>query len=339
MLSLFLLLLTEARGITTEEVRKEKWPLRLAFADNHACLGDAHLANASCTSLGVAKTGFPGDAGTRKLVVLISYNGESDLLLMQLREMHAVVDLFVVVESNVTLQGRRKPIYFSLGDWQFAPFADKLMHHVICSQERNIDAHEVDTIFDQARFVIPPRQDKRLQQLLRKDDMIVTLDTDEIPSVRALALVKRCAPQRVHFKMREFFLSFEFVRDKQPRQASACTFAHAQHSICRVPGRIFLPGLSGILLGKFGGRAFFDHRMRTNMNEQRKELTPAVLDQLYLKFQTGRKMYNASPADYAHVCTLSYAPELIHPSFRDWRRNVTWHRQPGRPCSSCDSYL
>merc|ERR1711981_589605 len=109
-------------------------------------------------------------------------------------------------------------------------------------------------------------------------DMIVTLDTDEIPSVRALALVKRCAPQRVHFKMREFFLSFEFVRDKQPRQASACTFAHVQHSRCRVPGRIFLPGLSGILLGKFGGRAFFDHRMRTNMNEQRKELTPALLE-------------------------------------------------------------
>ena len=149
MLSLFFL--TEASGITTE-VHKEKWPLRLAFADGHACLGDAHLANASCTSLGVAKTGFPGDAGTRKLVVLISYNGESDLLLMQLREMHAVVDLFVVVESNVTLQGRRKPIYFSLGDWQFAPFVDKLMHHVICSQERNIDAHEVDTIYDQARF-------------------------------------------------------------------------------------------------------------------------------------------------------------------------------------------
>ena len=100
MLSLFFL--TEASGITTE-VHKEKWPLRLAFADGHACLGDAHLANASCTSLGVAKTGFPGDAGTRKLVVLISYNGESDLLLMQLRDFFQKENWFLLGLDLVVL--------------------------------------------------------------------------------------------------------------------------------------------------------------------------------------------------------------------------------------------
>ena len=104
--------------------------------------------------------------------------------------------------------------------------------------------------------------------------------------------------------------------------------------------RHFVPGLSGIVVGKFGGRAFFDYRMSSNVNEQRRAITPAFLDQLYHKFWTGRPLHRATHADWQRVCTLAYAPHLVHPAFLDWRKNVSWHELRGtQRVERCDSHF
>jgi len=100
------------------------------------------------------------------------FNDELDLLAYRLEEIGSVVDAIVVVESEWTFQGARKPLIFQENSARFARFADKIVHVVV----RN---HCAGLAWDHEAY----QRNMILHGLrgCREDDIVLISDVDEIP--------------------------------------------------------------------------------------------------------------------------------------------------------------
>ena len=66
--------------------------------------------------------------GGRKIISLLMFNNEREVLKAKLAEEGPWVDHFVIVEANQTFTGLPKPLYFDEWKSEFAEFADKITH-------------------------------------------------------------------------------------------------------------------------------------------------------------------------------------------------------------------
>jgi beta-1,4-mannosyl-glycoprotein beta-1,4-N-acetylglucosaminyltransferase len=71
----------------------------------------------------------------KKLVDAFIFFDELELLLLRLTELESVVDYFVIVESDLTFTGTRKPLYFAECKHLFADYSDRIIHVVQEAEE------------------------------------------------------------------------------------------------------------------------------------------------------------------------------------------------------------
>jgi hypothetical protein len=73
----------------------------------------------------------PAGQPPRRIIDIVPFSYELDVLELRLHELNATVDLFVVVEAPVTHRGLRKPLVFAQHAKRFAAFAHKIVHVVV----------------------------------------------------------------------------------------------------------------------------------------------------------------------------------------------------------------
>src|SRR5690242_17863990 len=60
-----------------------------------------------------------------------TFHNELEILDVRLHELAPAVDKFVLVEANLTHQGKPKPLYFAENAAAFSAFATKIVHVVV----------------------------------------------------------------------------------------------------------------------------------------------------------------------------------------------------------------
>jgi hypothetical protein len=119
----------------------------------------------------------------RKIFDCFLYNGEDSVLEIRLHELRDTVDVFVIVESDMTFSGLPKEPAFNVLDERFSPFANKIRYVVV----RDMPA--TTNPLDRERW----QRNAALRGIpdARADDLIVLSDVDEIPRTTILARIKQ----------------------------------------------------------------------------------------------------------------------------------------------------
>ncbi|KAI9030509.1 glycosyl transferase [Hyaloraphidium curvatum] len=125
------------------------------------------------------------------------FNGEADMLAVHMAELDAVVDVFLVVEANVTFSHRPKPMYFP--DLYLDEFAgawrDQVAFHPV-EVPVSVGAHWLteNYIRNQSRPALEHllRTSPRLRGRSASDVFLVISDTDEVPCPHKLAYFRHC---------------------------------------------------------------------------------------------------------------------------------------------------
>ena len=155
-------------GRLTEQLRKDL-EVRAALM---YCAGAQVLA---ATPLQLRPAGGP-----RQVFNLMPFNDELALLRMHLAEMIDWVDLFVIVESEVTFTGQPKPLYFERHKHEFAAYAGKI-RHVVLGEHPPAFHSPWGRDFRQRDMAITA-----ISGLCAPDDLVLLTDVDEIVDRRAL---------------------------------------------------------------------------------------------------------------------------------------------------------
>ena len=147
---------------------------------------------------------------------------EKELTELRIRYLEEIVDAFVIVEANITHQGKRK-------DWNFPnilkknlkEFSNKIQYHQI-----NIDP---DKIKNNESFIIgnikgdeawrnENFQRNYIKEACKKfsnDDILIISDVDEIPSKEKLKFIKSCDFKKIApiaFEQYLFHLNCNFLK-------------------------------------------------------------------------------------------------------------------------------
>lgn len=168
---------------------------------------------------------LPENQAPPKVYDVVIFSVELDLLEIRMRELYNVVDYFVVLESNVTFSGEIKPLTFQDNEGQFAFARDKLVHGIIGDLKLSTPTSE-RKIGEEVKKEDPFKNEikmrngvSRFVDLLKptKGDIILQSDVDEIPSSRAVSLLKHCTgyPDIVHLGMPSYLYSFEFPMERK----------------------------------------------------------------------------------------------------------------------------
>lgn len=161
-----------------------------------------------------------------KVYDVVIFSVELDLLEIRIRELFDTVDYFVIVESNITFSGDLKPFIFKENQDQFAFAKDKIIYRTVTDlkptsassvsgRSKNANANKEDPFKNEIRMRVGV---SRIIDSLypSKGDIILQSDVDEIPSPRAVELLKHCSgyPDIIHLGMPSYLYSFEFPMDR-----------------------------------------------------------------------------------------------------------------------------
>ena len=192
---------------------------------------------------------------------------ERELVELRIKYLEKIVDVFVVVEANITHQGKKK-------DWNFPnllknnlkQFSNKIQYHQlnidpdkikneeswIIDDIKGDDAHRVDNF--QRNYI------KTACQKFSPQDIIIISDVDEIPSKQKLEFIKssdfkKIAP--VAFEQHLFHIDCNFLRLESWRGSIVTTMqvinAYSPHALRRARNRISHFSDSGWSFSSFGG--------------------------------------------------------------------------------------
>lgn len=169
-------------------------------------------ALAWCVGLHVlheAPLAFGPSAAAPRVINLMPFNDELELLRMHLAEMDDWVDLFVIVESTLTFTGAPKPLHFERAKAEFAAYGDKIRHVVVDGCPPAFQA-PWSRDFRQRDMAV-----KALSGLCASEDLVLLTDVDEIVDRRALEGfdVDLAGLRMATFR---FFLNYRPMTDNQP---------------------------------------------------------------------------------------------------------------------------
>lgn len=120
------------------------------------------------------------------LIDSFSFFDELELLAFRLKELSPVVDKFVLVESDLTHSGQKKPLYYEENKHLFSEYKDRVIHVI----HRGLTGDNVDPWLREAA-----QRDAILEGLKRIEisgnDYVVISDCDEIPRAELLAEIKK----------------------------------------------------------------------------------------------------------------------------------------------------
>ncbi|XWS27036.1 hypothetical protein CRYUN_Cryun26dG0081400 [Craigia yunnanensis] len=149
----------------------------------------------------------------RRIFDGIIFSNELDLLEIRWRELNPYVSKFVILESNTTFTGIRKPLLFASNRARFAFVKEKIVHGVFPGRISSPGSYEDP-------FVLESLQRGAMNGLLLSagistGDLLIMSDTDEVPSPHTLKLLQWCdgVPPILHLELRHYMYSFEFPVD------------------------------------------------------------------------------------------------------------------------------
>ena len=229
----------------------DKAPKRFTRAIRLASESDALWSKSSkdytdiCTAHGLVP--LSASAKVPKVYDAMIFSVELDLLEIRMRELYNVVDKFIVVESNVTFSGEPRPYLFPANQKQFAFAKDKIIY----AQVGNLHLHGASSLRED-----PFENERRMRQgvtdVIDKiakpevDSIILQSDVDEIPSARAVSLLKHCTGwgNIMHLGMPSYLYSFEFPMQREPIDSMKVNNGegHGPRQL-RAAAKRYIPGL------------------------------------------------------------------------------------------------
>ena len=156
------------------------------------------------------------------LIDSFPFFNEYELVELRIRYLEEIIDVFVIVEANITHQGKKK-------DWNFPnvlknnlkEFSNKIQYHQINIDPEKIkneeswiidnikgdDAHRIDNF--QRNYI------KTACQKFSDKDILIISDVDEIPSKDKLKFIKSCNFEKIApvvFEQYLFHIDCNFLR-------------------------------------------------------------------------------------------------------------------------------
>ena len=163
------------------------------------------------------------NSSARRVLDVLIYAGEADMLELRIRELWDVVDLFLITEADHTFTGEPKPFYFNTTEQQelFA-FAMSKIKYVPIYDLRPLRTGE-SPFTNEARMRRSTGSALIKYGALRKGDLYVMSDVDEVPYPHTLRLLKTCSgyPSKIYLWLNSYRYSFEFPLPLQPVKRSS----------------------------------------------------------------------------------------------------------------------
>ncbi|KAJ6841451.1 uncharacterized protein M6B38_306190 [Iris pallida] len=153
----------------------------------------------------------------RRVFDAVLFSNELDILAIRWKELHPYVSEFILLESNSTFTGAKKPLVFANNRDQFKFAESRLTYGSVGGR----------FVKGENPFVEESYQRVALDQLIRiagiaDDDLLIMSDVDEIPSGHTIDLLRWCddIPEILHLQLRNYLYSFEFFLDNNSWRAS-----------------------------------------------------------------------------------------------------------------------
>lgn len=141
----------------------------------------------------------------RYLVDGFTFYNEFEMLLYRMTVLNDVVDYFVITEATKTFSGKDKPLYYNDNKEKYKDFHHKIIHVIVDGLVvPDISLNEQWKNEEKQRAAI----DNGISQLsLRKDDLIIISDVDEIPDPDEMKILKEAPFQifKVASMRQQFF--------------------------------------------------------------------------------------------------------------------------------------
>ncbi len=117
-----------------------------------------------------------------KVIDAFLFSDELALLECRLRELDAVVDRFVLVESNQTFQGTPKPLWYAEHRERFAPWNDRIEHVIVPELPDGGGTWAREWVNRECMWMG--------LGFMERDDLFMMSDVDEIPSPKFIEFAK-----------------------------------------------------------------------------------------------------------------------------------------------------
>jgi len=192
---------------------------------------------------------------------------EDELAELRIKYLEKIVDYFVVVEADITHQGKKKPWNFpKLLQNNLKRFSNKIQYHQLSIDPAKIKNEEswiIDDVKGDDAWRIENFQRNYIKTACQKfsdEDTLIISDVDEIPSKPKLEFIKSCdfkniAP--VVFEQHLFHIDCNFLKLESWRGSIVTTIqicnAFSPHQLRRSRNRISHFSDSGWSFSSFGG--------------------------------------------------------------------------------------
>ena len=192
---------------------------------------------------------------------------ETELVELRVQYLEKIVDCFVVVEADITHQGKKKEWSFpKILEGSLKKFSSKIQYHQLSIDPKKIKNEEswiIDDIKGDDAWRIENFQRNYIKTACQKfsdKDILIISDVDEIPSKQKLEFIKSCdfkkiapiALEQYLFHIDCNFLKLESWRGSIVTTMEVCK-AYSPHRLRRSRNRISHFTESGWSFSSFGG--------------------------------------------------------------------------------------
>ena len=192
---------------------------------------------------------------------------ESELTELRIKYLDKIVDYFIVVEADITHQGKKKEWNFpKILETNLREFSKKIQYHQVNIDPEKIKNEEswiIDDVKGDDAWRIENFQRNYIKTACQKfsdKDILIISDVDEIPSKQKLEFIKSCdfkkiapiALEQYLFHIDCNFLKLESWRGSIVTTMEICK-AHSPHRLRRSRNRISHFTESGWSFSSFGG--------------------------------------------------------------------------------------
>tara|TARA_B100000029_G_scaffold510229_1_gene601219 strand:+ start:806 stop:1624 length:819 start_codon:yes stop_codon:yes gene_type:complete len=192
---------------------------------------------------------------------------ESELTELRIKYLEKIVDVFVIVEANITHQGKKKQWNFpKILDNNLKKYLNKIHYHKLnidIEKIKNEESWIIDNIKGDNAWRIENFQRNYIKTACQKfssDDILIISDVDEIPSKQKLEFIKSCDFKKIApivFEQHLFHMDCNFLRLESWRGSIVTTMqicnAYSPHQLRRARNRISYFSDAGWSFSSFGG--------------------------------------------------------------------------------------
>jgi len=191
---------------------------------------------------------------------------EFELAELRVRYLQKIVDYFVVVEADITHQGKKKSWNFpKILQGKLKDVSNKIQYHKLTIDPEKIKNEEswiIDNIKGDDAWRVENFQRNYIKNACKKfneNDILIISDVDEIPSIEKLKFIKSCDFEKIApvvFEQYLFHIDCNFLKLESWRGSIATTMkickAYSPHELRRSRNRISHFTDSGWSFSSFG---------------------------------------------------------------------------------------